>query len=238
MKTRKKNKALLMLITLLSILAVGLGGMLAYLTDRDSEVNVFTLGEVDIELDEKFIQNSTLKPGVKIEKIVNVKNAGKSDAWVWVEIAIPKQLDDAKAIHIDQPAAAIGSGDDQWTWLKDGEDYVVKTATSKDFDTSATKNIEYNVYTIMYNSPLAAEAKTANPAMHQVYLDKDVDIYTNGDWYLVNDGNVKSLDWNTAADKQGNPVIHVTTYGVQKEGFDTAKAAYDAFWKQWNEQKK
>lgn len=223
-KARKKNKTLSLLVVVLLITATVLGGMLAYLTDRDSEVNVFTLGEVNIELNEEFQQQSVLTPGVKIKKTVNVTNSGKSDAWVWVEIAVPKALDDG-GVHIEHPAGAVGTGDGQWTWLMDGSDKAVKNQT---IDGKA-----YTVYTMLYNSPLEPKAKTATAAMHQVYLDNRVDIDCDGNWHWVDKGNVKAIGWNTGTD--GNPVIYVTTYGIQKAGFDNAAAGHAGFQTQWKE---
>ena len=72
---------------------IAIGGTLAYLTDRDSEANVFTSGDVEIDLNEDFQQGSTLIPGVEIEKKPAVTNTGENDAWVWMTYAIPQDLD-------------------------------------------------------------------------------------------------------------------------------------------------
>ncbi len=223
-KARKKNKALSLLVVVLLIIATLLGGLLAYLTDRDSEANVFTLGKVDITLDEDFVQKSMLTPGVKINKTVNVKNSGKSDAWVWVEIAVPAALD-IDGVHIEHPTGAIGIGEDQWTWLMNGTDKAVKVQSIEGKD--------YNVYTMLYNSPLESNAGTTNAAMHQVYLDNRVDIDRNGNWHWVEDGEATAIGWNT--EKQGNPVIYVTTYGIQKEGFESVQDGHAGFLTQWNQ---
>ena len=95
-----KNRKLLLVLSLLLALTVSLTGTLAYLTDTDSDVNVMTLGNVKIEQLENgqsesgFIQNQPLYPAYygdnwkaddvtgAIEKRVNVRNTGKSDAYV------------------------------------------------------------------------------------------------------------------------------------------------------------
>ena len=43
-----KKSTLLMVLSLVLALTVGLGTTLAYLTDTDADVNVMTLGNVDI----------------------------------------------------------------------------------------------------------------------------------------------------------------------------------------------
>lgn len=87
------KKSLLLMLSLVLALTIGLGSTLAYLTDRDSEANVFTMGNVDIELKEDFEQGSTLIPGQEIEKKPTITNTGDTDAWVWLTFSIPTALD-------------------------------------------------------------------------------------------------------------------------------------------------
>ena len=51
-KTRKLRKMLLMISCMLTLVAVTVGATLAYLTDTDEVVNTFTVGNVDIDLNE------------------------------------------------------------------------------------------------------------------------------------------------------------------------------------------
>ena len=104
----KKVIAIVLLVALVS--AISIGATLAYLTDRDSEVNVFTIGDVTIDLEEEFEQNSTLIPGVKIEKKPTITNTGKNDAWVWLNFAIPAALD------VNTPGSDVGSVDNVIHW--------------------------------------------------------------------------------------------------------------------------
>lgn len=93
MNTRK----LLLIGCLLTALVVSLTGTLAYLTDTDSDVNVMTLGNVDIVQtengEEGFHQSQPLYPAYyegepdasaegAVEKRVNVQNVGESDAYI------------------------------------------------------------------------------------------------------------------------------------------------------------
>ena len=70
------KKKLLTALSIALILIVGIIGTIAYLTDRDSEVNVFTMGEVEIDLREDFEPGSELQPGKEIKKEVK-KEVGK-----------------------------------------------------------------------------------------------------------------------------------------------------------------
>lgn len=87
------KKIITWLLVVVLTASIAIGGTLAYLTDRDSEANVFTVGDVDITLDETFTDNSQLIPGVDVNKDVKIKNEGPNDAWVWYTYAVPQALD-------------------------------------------------------------------------------------------------------------------------------------------------
>ncbi|MBQ2837068.1 MAG: right-handed parallel beta-helix repeat-containing protein [Peptococcaceae bacterium] len=239
------------------------GGSLAYLTDRDSEANVFTVGDVRIDLDEKF-PNGKLIPGEKLQKEATIKNIGNNDAFVWMTIAVPAALDtvdnaSANVIHWNVPGAfwegyhdkqqyidsAIKNGylpenstgvEVEKTWNVDD-----KVAVVKDVDHEGTK---YNVYTLLYNSALKP-GETTNIGLSEVYMDPHIDIDTENNWYHVEKGEVKNLNWNHDEDKNGYPVIYVSAYAIQNEGFEAVKdnagnitktaveVAYAAYAAQW-----
>ena len=92
------KKILLTALSLVLVAALAIGGTLAYLTDREGKTNVFTVGNVDIKLNEDFVQGAQLVPGESIEKNVTVTNTGKNDAWVWVEITVPAELQSVIAL--------------------------------------------------------------------------------------------------------------------------------------------
>ena len=200
----KKIIAFVLVVSLTA--AIAIGGTLAYLTDRDSEANVFTTGDVNIDLNEDFEQGSTLIPGVDIEKEPTVTNAGPNDAWVWTTVAVPKNL--ASVIDFD----ASGEGWKAWTE-----------------DTATIDGEEYVLYTILHEEALAVGDETT-ALFTKVTLDKTVDIDPDGQWHTVVGGTATDLGWNNA---DGNPVIHVSAYAVQKEGFDTVGEAYAAYQTQW-----
>lgn len=98
----KKKVLTVCLVAVIAIMAVA-GASLAYLTDTDAEDNVFTVGNVQIDLTENFSQNSKLLPATGsaqqgtlvngVQKEVFVTNTGSEDAYVRVHIAIPAILD-------------------------------------------------------------------------------------------------------------------------------------------------
>ena len=202
----KKIIAWALLITVTATVAVG--GTLAYLTDRDSEANVFTTGNVKIDLNEDFNQGSELIPGVEIEKKPAITNTGKNDAWVWATVAVPAGLD--TAILID------GKGADWADWTR--------TQTK-------INDKDYILYTALYNKMLAKDAETT-ALFEKVKLDSKVDINPEGEWYMIENGQPTTTDplWNNS---NGNPVIYVSAYAMQTENFPTVQEAYEAYIAQW-----
>ncbi len=221
-----KKKTWAIVLSVVLVLALAVTGTIAYLTDRDSAVNVFTWGNVDITLNEEFEQGATLIPGTVIEKDVTVKNTGRSDAFVWVKIAMPATLDNDDAsknvIHFNY--AKESAADGYWNWLK--EDGAWNVQKEVDID-----GVKYNVYTVLYETALKPGEATEYSAMTQVYLDTKVDIDPEGNLYLVDEGNANAVGWNINTD--GAPVIYVSAYATQAEGFVTVAEAYAAYATQW-----
>lgn len=272
----KLRKVFVPVLLILISLTASVSGTLAYLTDRDSDANVFTIGNVTIELNEDFEQGSELIPGVDIKKIPTITNTGKNDAWVWLELAIPAALDnwnphgeegasenvvhwnplgattyseDYHYITEERVTKAIANGylpegtnvesikanNTVWHVFNDYVEYEGKKGNSyaTTIDVKG-EPVAYNVYVIPYMKALTAD-ETTLPTLTKVYLDELVDIDTNGDWYKVKGGVPTELDWNS--DEDGNPVIFVSAYGIQKDGFTTVKEAIDAYVEQWNDKK-
>ena len=89
----KLNRKWLLVIALVLSLTMATAGTLAYLTDRDTVENTFTMGNVDIEVEEEYKPDSELNPGVEVEKQAGVKNVhATTDAWVWMTVSVPTDM--------------------------------------------------------------------------------------------------------------------------------------------------
>lgn len=89
MKNRKMVKGIALAAM---VAALAAGGTAAYLTDFESTTNSFTVGKVDIELNEpnwKPDDNTKLVPTQVIRKDPFVKNLGVNDAFVYLEVSVP-----------------------------------------------------------------------------------------------------------------------------------------------------
>ena len=213
------------LAAVIAVMAIT-GASLAYLTDTDAEDNVFTVGNVKIDLTENFdeslahlipatgsAQAGTLENG--ITKEVFVTNTGSEKAYVRVHIAVPAILDDGNpsfdagknVLHFNYDDTNIGEG--KWDWSNaTGAPYE----GNWNFYTTKINNIDYNVYVVTHEKELAKDEKTVS-AMSQVYLDSKV---TNEDIDRISE-TLKD-GWH----------IYVAAEGVQQKGFTDAYAALNA----------
>lgn len=216
------NKKIVVLIaSLVMVLTLAIGGTLAYFVDTDAKVNTFTVGNVDITLEEVFEQNSKLMPTTGKDENGNIKNAvekrvtvvneeGSEDAFVRVHIAIPAILDDGdprydaskNTLHFNYAEESVAAG--EWSWWNADNSWNAYKAT--------VDGIPCNVYVVTYQTALAGGEETATEAMHQVYLDSKVT-------------NEQIEQISTALNN--NWKIWVVAEGAQSEGFADATTALD-----------
>lgn len=162
----KLNRKWLMVIALVMSVAMATGGTLAYLTDRDTVENTFTMGNVDIEVEEDF-PDDEMYPGVEVEKQAGIKNVHKtSDAWVWMTVSVPTDLLD----YIDLE------------WL---DDTPVDTTTRTDVHEG------YTSFVVKHPDVLKAGEST-DKYLQGVTLSELVD-YQDGSYGYVADGTFKKL---------------------------------------------
>lgn len=204
----KKILAWALVVSLTS--AAAIGGTLAYLTDRDSEANVFTVGDVNIDLNEDFDQGATLIPGVNIEKKPAITNVGPNRAYVWATVAVPAEMADVIKF------SGEGAGWETWT---------------KDTNITQVDGKDYTLFTILHTEALDA-GKETELLFSMVALDSSVDIDSNGQWHTVDNGTTTDLGWNSS---NGAPTIYVSAYAIQADGFSSVADAYAAYNTQWGD---
>ena len=197
MKTR--NKALLLTLCAVLLVTASVLGTMAYLTSTDEVQNTFTVGQVQITLDEKDTDNSTpdadrdkanayhLLPGNEYEKDPTVHvNAVSEDSWIFVKVengiaafeaATSTEENGYKSIS-DQITA------NGWTAL------------------NGVANVYYKPYT---------KSDTGS----------DLIVFSN---FKIADTANDVQGWATL-----NATVNITAYAVQKDGFATAEAAWAAF---------
>ena len=254
---KKKITALCLCVALLAIAVVG--ASLAYFTDTKSATNTFSVGNVKIDLIEQektdnglapFDQGKTLVPGKSndgnaVSKIVTVKNTGKNDAWVWVELRIPKYLvsneyptnESKNALHWNSYGCfnvEYNSGNywglattdgivDASHKVTDTNMVAVEDGLWYDYKYVGTETIEGTEYvvirTTMQNKLPAG--KTSLPFLAQVYMDWRVTTNEDSTKFNLPAGDQISTDasWQ----------ILVNAYAIQADGIATVNDAVAAY---------
>lgn len=95
-----KKKILALAMAAIMLIVAVVGGTLAYFTDSDAENNVFTVGNIDIDLREHkddqlkddFVDVTGVMPGMSYNKFIDVKNIGDNNAYIKVVIDIPENM--------------------------------------------------------------------------------------------------------------------------------------------------
>lgn len=231
----KKKILAVCLVLILAITAIT-GASLAYLQDTDTEDNVFTVGNVKIDLWEDFNENlAELMPTTgkdangntinAINKDIYVYNEGKNDAYVRVHIAIPTVLDSgdpdfdasANVLHWNFAKDSVAAGAWNWYSTYDADAYAAtesmpgypRNGGDWNFYTATINGVSYNVYVATYMTAIENGANTLS-AFDQVYLDAKV---TNEDVAKITE--TLGENWH----------IYVAAEGVQEQGFADAYTA-------------
>ena len=217
---KKKITAIALVVCLVAVAVVG--GSLAYFTDKDNATNTFAVGNVDIQLVEKnadgtpFTPDQVLLPGSKTEnniaKCVTVKNVGQNDAYCWIEVWVPADLDDGD----DNSPVAPGLGNS--LHFNYGQTVTETKATflgSKTID-----GVSYNGYVhFVENDPPVAKDNSSAQLLDQVYMDKKVAQCTNSEHQnclILADGQTHYTgDWN----------LVINAIGFQADGVASIEAA-------------
>ena len=145
----KKKIISLCLVAALAVVAIA-GTSLAYFTDKDAKTNTFTLGNVDIELNEEnWAAPTAAVPDVEYAKDPVVTNIGENNAWIRVDVTLSDAaaFTAAAAKHQITDLATIFAGHDETKWTLAGEPvYNNKNDT-----------LTYSYY---YNTVLAVDEST------------------------------------------------------------------------------
>ena len=203
MKT--KRKALLLSLCAVLLVVASVMGTMAYLTSTDSVENTFTVGKVEITLDEKDTDNSTstadrdkansylLVPGEEYEKdpTVHVKPVSEN-SYIFVKV------ENGLAAYEDATSDVEGG-------YKSIADQISAKGWGKLEGVDGVDNVYYQEYSKV--------APTATADTDLVVFEK----------FKLKDTANEVAGWDSL-----NVKITITAYAVQSAGFDSAKEAWIA----------
>ena len=140
---RKSKKQLLRtLIACGLVVSVAAGGTVAYLTDAETATNTFTIGRVQIDLEEPGYPGNdsdevkNIVPNQEIVKDPQIENTGNNDALTFLRVEVPQEMftdgDDGTGAQKKQDLFRLKGVSDQWELLRTetvtGENGKAKTS--------------------------------------------------------------------------------------------------------------
>lgn len=214
-----KRKAILITVCVLVLVSASIMGTLAYLTSQDEAVNTFTVGQVDIVVDEADVDEDGvpidgadrvegneyhLIPGKTYTKdpTLTVKK-GSEESYVRMLVTIDK-LSELDAIFAPDGAdlLEIFGGYDAAKWIYEGESESANTIT----------------YEFRYFETVDASDESADVVLEALFTS------------LTIPGEITGEQLKTINDMN----ITVIGHAIQKSGFNDADAAWAAFDEQVN----
>lgn len=227
------KKKLLTLALAVALIAIMVGGSLAYFTAEDEVTNVFTIGSVKIEIFENDAPTNEperefgpLTPIVNtefpsedvsyIEKSVEVKNTGANDAYIRTHIAIPEKL--VGYLYLDLSTSGWERQQDSVATVA-GVDYVVFT-----YDHSAAVSPEDFTNELLKGAYLGSDVDLSEDAAGNLLFVKR----TNGE-ITDESGFVAHTRNSDGSYTSANVNILVASQAIQADGFtDGATAALNS----------
>ena len=233
MKT--KNKALLLSLCAVLLVAASVMGTMAYLTSQDAVTNTFSVGSVAITLDESDVDNSTegendrdkanayhLLPGHTYVKDPTVTVDAKSeDSYVRMMVKV-EGIDSLKDAMPEEKFPTFYNNnlfllqnlclneEDELTWDNDVWRY----------ETFHTTGTYANCYEFRY-----VGNDNTNPGNGIVVKSETDTVLPSLFTHITVPGEIN----NAQLAKLANVKIIVTAHAIQADGFDTADAAWTAF---------
>jgi len=201
-----------------------------------------------------------LMPGQqnKVNPDAKIANIGANDAYVWLTVKVPSSLDKTNTaatniLHWNMSGKYLDTHykDDvtyEETWRLpverdannistkvDGKEVAMPVVTAEgqfifELETVVEDNVEYHVYTFLYNGVLAA-GDTTGAIINGAFLDQRVDYNDElNKWTFVEKGVETVLEHDFSKDA----AMVIEAYAIQADGFDSVDAAYAAYHAQWD----
>ena len=211
MKT--KSKALLLALCAVLLVAASVLGTLAYLTSQDQVTNTFSVGSVSMTLDEQDVKPDGTKDTENVDNdTLNALNRVQANEYH----LLPghKYIKDP-IIHIAENSESC------WVFVEveNGIDaYEAETTTGENAYTDIAGQITDNGW-----KPLDGVANVYYMEYSKGQDDRNLEVFQE---FKIADNAEKVVGWSSIT--PDTTKINVTGYAVQKDGFATAIAAWNA----------
>lgn len=167
-----KKKALIAAFVLVLVLSIG--GVLAYFSDVDTKTNVFTVGQVSIQLTEPTWVSTgqaaaqIVLPNQMIDKDPSITNDGNNAAYVFIKVSIPKTT---VVIEAENGSGSTSSSQELFTLINSSGTAGVNSGwelVSSDTSGANTNEYIYSYSTSGTMTSLATSSTTTNPLFNKI----------------------------------------------------------------------
>ncbi len=208
------KKKLIIALSVVMAVSLAVGTTLAYLTDKETKANVFTIGNVNIDFEEPDFpeDGSSILPGVTVAKQGYIDNVGSVDAYVWATVAVPAAIYN----YVDLDLSGSAS---YFAWKDLGQGREVEINGDK-----------YVSVALLCEEVIVAGDYDYIP-LDAVTVDPRVDFNNeNGKYYIVVAGQATEIPFDLS-----NFAVYCSAYAIQAEGFNNVDEAYAAYMAQWGD---
>ena len=209
---KKTKKILALALAAVMLVCTTVAATVAYLQDDDAVINTFTVGNVDILLDEFDYDNDTTETDI---------TPGSSPARDKANIY---KLYPGKD-YVKDPTVTVKGTEDAWLFVK-VVNGLVKGSTNIEAESGTIMNDGQTEYATI-EEQLAANGWTLVDGETDVYAYEEV-VSPDDEIVVFENFMIDSAVENTELAGYEGETIVVTAYAVQEEGFDTAQDAWDA----------
>ena len=146
------KKRIALVVVIISLVAMGISGTMAYFTADSTATNVITAGNIDIDLVEMEKTDEGLKPfenkegvmpGDVISKIVTVKNTGDNEAYIRVQVEKMITLAGDVTGSADLSLLSCDINTNDWTY-SEGYYYYNKPLAAGEETTPLFENVTFS----------------------------------------------------------------------------------------------
>ena len=232
MKTNTKKQLKASIVTLCALLLIfaTILGTLAYLTDTKTVTNTFTVGNVQIKLDEAKVNVDGNPVDENGNVVADIKDATRTDSGNGNDPEKPIKIVPAKVVTKDPTITVVAGSEACYVRAKVTVTFVNGTKNATDYKTDHLDDMFSGIATT--GEWTFIEGTAENTSVVYEYRYKNVVAYSDSDTKLAPVFSTITMPktWtHTNMSEIGGMKIVVTAQAIQAEGFANADAAWAEF---------
>ena len=210
---KKRMKLIVLLVALLTI-----GGISAYFVDKDTIQNTFTVGSVDIFLDEpNWEEEDKVFPNQTLPKDPQVTNVGDNDAYIFVEVEVPYAT-----VRTESTNGIVSPAKEQELFTYDVNEGWVEIISTKDEE----KGVVTHVYAYMRKQLKGVELNKYNFYYGKEYrgIILDTDLEQSYSFNSDGSGTYRLYDvWDENTNTGINVLLEETNFPAGTFSYENGK---------------